>query len=250
MDTIWTLPQLLWVKEHEPEVWQRTKRILFAKDFVRHQLTGDYVTDYIEAEGSMLVDYRTPSWSGGAVRPARRTARNAAAAGAAGGSCRQCYGCSSGGYRACGRHAGAVRHNGYGDGGAWRQACIEKGQMTVKMATAGRICAITDRLYTLEHLVNYSHVQPGLWYRGTATKSCAASLRWYRDTFGQSYKELDEAARGSARGLQRPAASPLLKRRIDALCRSGFVRQLLRASAPGIPRRGLTVRYWRGLPIR
>ena len=47
----------MWVKKHEPEVWKRTERIMFAKDFVRHMLTGDYVTDYIEAEGSMFFDY-------------------------------------------------------------------------------------------------------------------------------------------------------------------------------------------------
>ncbi|MDO5113938.1 MAG: FGGY family carbohydrate kinase, partial [Planctomycetia bacterium] len=38
-DTIWTLPQLLWVRKNEPEIWRQTRKILFAKDFVRHQLT-------------------------------------------------------------------------------------------------------------------------------------------------------------------------------------------------------------------
>ena len=63
VDTIWTLPQLLWVKDHEPEVWEKVNKIVFAKDFVRHMLTGDYVTDNIEAEGSMLFDYNRQCWS-------------------------------------------------------------------------------------------------------------------------------------------------------------------------------------------
>ena len=62
-DTIWTLPQLMWIKKNEPEIWAKTKKIFFAKDYVRHCLTGDYVTDYIEAEGSMMFDYNTLSWS-------------------------------------------------------------------------------------------------------------------------------------------------------------------------------------------
>jgi xylulokinase len=33
-----------------------------------------------------------------------------------------------------------------------------------------------------------------LWYPGTATKSCAASYRWYRDTFGGDYRTLDAGA--------------------------------------------------------
>lgn len=36
---------------------------MFAKDYVRHCLTGDYVTDYIEAEGSMMFDIDTMQWS-------------------------------------------------------------------------------------------------------------------------------------------------------------------------------------------
>ena len=63
VDTIWTLPQLLWVKDHEPEIWAKVNKIVFAKDFVRHMLTGDYVTDNIEAEGSMLFDYNRQCWS-------------------------------------------------------------------------------------------------------------------------------------------------------------------------------------------
>jgi hypothetical protein len=63
VDTIWTLPQLLWVKRQESELFSRTKKILFAKDYVRHRLTGDYVTDLIEAEGSMLFDMEKGCWS-------------------------------------------------------------------------------------------------------------------------------------------------------------------------------------------
>ena len=62
-DTIWTLPELMWIKNNEPENWSKTKKILFSKDYVRHKLTGDYVTDYIEAEGSMMFDINTMNWS-------------------------------------------------------------------------------------------------------------------------------------------------------------------------------------------
>ena len=61
--TIWTLPQLLWVKNNMPETFAKIKKIFFAKDYVRHMLCGDYATDFIEAEGSMLFDVNTLSWS-------------------------------------------------------------------------------------------------------------------------------------------------------------------------------------------
>lgn len=71
---------------------------------------------------------------------------------------------------------------------------VEKGNVTVKLATAGRICVITDRPYPDRHLVNYSHIADGLWYPGTATKAAASSYRWYRDTFGGDYRTLDADA--------------------------------------------------------
>ena len=57
---------------------------------------------------------------------------------------------------------------------------VEPGDVTVKLATAGRICVITDKPYPHRHLVNYSHIAEGLWYPGTATKAAASSYRWYR----------------------------------------------------------------------
>ena len=62
-DTLWTLPQILWVQEHEPDSFAKLRYIFFEKDYIRHCLTGTYCTDYIEAQGSMLFDYNTMSWS-------------------------------------------------------------------------------------------------------------------------------------------------------------------------------------------
>ena len=84
----------------------------------------------------------------------------------------------------------------------YASGAVNVGNMTVKLATAGRVCVITDKPYPNRDLVNYSHVASGLWYPGTATKAAASSLRWYRDTFGGSYRELDEAAANIAPGCE------------------------------------------------
>ena len=59
----WTLPQILWVQEHEPEVLARVAHVLFTKDYVRYRLTGTWETDYIEAQGSLFYDMRHRAWS-------------------------------------------------------------------------------------------------------------------------------------------------------------------------------------------
>ena len=192
-DTIWTLPELLWIKNNEPENWSRVKKILFAKDYVRHFLTGDYVTDYIEAEGTMMFDINTMRWSEELcgvldidtdmmpkiVKPTDVAGTITKAAADATGLC-------EGTTVLCGTTDTVMEV--FASGG------VSKGKMTLKLATAGRICIITDKPYPNQHLINYSHFVDGLFYPGTATKSCAASYRWFRDTFGDDYRELDALA--------------------------------------------------------
>lgn len=53
----WSLPQLIWLQKHQPEMMQKCHRISFAKDWLRSQLTGDWQTDASEAVGALLTDY-------------------------------------------------------------------------------------------------------------------------------------------------------------------------------------------------
>ncbi len=193
-DTIWTLPQLLWLKNNEPETIQKTRYIFFEKDYIRYFLTGVYCTDYIEAEGSMLFDCNEMKWDEWLcslagisadmlppiVNPTDIVGKITAQAALA-------TGLSEGTPVICGTTDTVME--------VFASGAVKKGDITVKLATAGRICVITDGPHPDRHLVNYSHIEKGLWYPGTATKAAASSYRWYRDTFGGNYKELDEGAK-------------------------------------------------------
>jgi xylulokinase len=61
--TTYTAPQVKWVKDHQPDVWGRVARILVAKDFIKFKLTGQMVTDYAEASGTLLFDVEKRVWS-------------------------------------------------------------------------------------------------------------------------------------------------------------------------------------------
>jgi len=50
----WTLPQIMWLKAHEPEALEKTAHVLFVKDYIRFLLTGEAATDYIEAQGTLF----------------------------------------------------------------------------------------------------------------------------------------------------------------------------------------------------
>ncbi|MGE6629782.1 xylulokinase [Bacillus sp. NPDC077027] len=58
-----TLPKLLWVKEHEPDIDQKIDMFLLPKDYVRFRLTGAIHIDYSDAAGTLLLDIGEQTWS-------------------------------------------------------------------------------------------------------------------------------------------------------------------------------------------
>ncbi|HEY5562969.1 MAG TPA: xylulokinase [Clostridiaceae bacterium] len=55
--------KLLWVKENEASIYKNTYKILHAKDYIIHKLTGKFLTDYSDASGMNLFDIRGKVWS-------------------------------------------------------------------------------------------------------------------------------------------------------------------------------------------
>ncbi len=192
-DTIWTLPQLLWVKENEPQIFSAIAHILFEKDYLRYLLTGVVCTDNIEAQGSMLFDSERGEWSkeicsmiGFDVSTLPNVVKPTDIIGGITKEGAELTGLKSGTPVICGTTDTVME--------VFASGAVKEGDTTVKLATAGRICVITDKAFPDRDVVNYSHIIDGLWYPGSATKAAASSLRWYRDTFGGGYRELDEGA--------------------------------------------------------
>ncbi|MCP2164141.1 FGGY-family carbohydrate kinase [Goodfellowiella coeruleoviolacea] len=56
-------PKLRWLRRHEPEVWQRTRRLLMASSYLVHRLTGEYVLDHHSAsQCTPLYDLAGTRW--------------------------------------------------------------------------------------------------------------------------------------------------------------------------------------------
>ena len=58
-----TLPKILWVQEHEPDIWAATKGFQLPKDYLRLWLTGEYHMDLSDAAGTLLLDVEKAEWS-------------------------------------------------------------------------------------------------------------------------------------------------------------------------------------------
>jgi xylulokinase len=63
INSTYTLPKLLWLKRHRPDVVERIRTILWPKDYLRYRLTGVICTDKTEAGGAALLDWENRTWA-------------------------------------------------------------------------------------------------------------------------------------------------------------------------------------------
>ena len=56
VSTTYTALHVKWVQENQPEIWGKVRHILVAKDYIKYKLTGQLVTDYAEASGTLVFD--------------------------------------------------------------------------------------------------------------------------------------------------------------------------------------------------
>ncbi len=178
----WTLPQMMWLKNHEPEVPAKTEHVLFVKDYVRYLLTGHAVTDRIEAQGTLFFDMEKQDWSDelvamsglkrsalpGFVKPTDVTGYVTARAA-------EETGLAEGMPVVCGSSDSAVEDYGAG--------AVEPGDLIIKLATAGNVNSMTAEAKANPATLTYSHIVPGMWYSVSATNAAALCQRWMRDTF-------------------------------------------------------------------
>ncbi|HZJ86975.1 MAG TPA: xylulokinase [Erysipelothrix sp.] len=58
-----TLPKILWVQKHEPEIWAKVRHILLPKDYLNFHLSGNLSMDYSDASGTLMLDFKTNTWN-------------------------------------------------------------------------------------------------------------------------------------------------------------------------------------------
>lgn len=195
--TINTLPKLLWIQRHEPDVWRSAAQFLLYEDFFLRRLGGAAVISACLASRTQMMDIRTGDWADDILkRCGIEQARLATPAPVAGGV----VGVMK---RELARELGI-------DGevllvsGGHDQACAALGSgviapglamvstgtaevVEVAMASPALAPALRDGGISV-----YRHVVPGLYVAMTLNHSGGLLLRWFRDTLGRW--ELEQAA--------------------------------------------------------
>jgi xylulokinase len=183
--TGFTLPKMLWVREHEPEVWQQTRAVLLPKDYVRLRLSGDKATDVADASGTLLLDVSARRWSAEMLSAAEIDESLLPAVYES----PQITGTiSATGQEATGLPKGTPVVAGGGDqaAGAVGMGIVRAGTVSATIGTSGVVFAASDKpsLDPKGRVHTFCHAVPNRWHVMGVTQGAGLSLRWFRDQFG------------------------------------------------------------------
>jgi len=203
--TGFTLPKLLWVRDHEPACFARLRKMLLPKDYVRFALTGEHVTDVADASGTSLFDVARRSWS---VEMAERVGVPRSVLPEALESSRISGRISSAAAAATGLPEGAPVVAGAGDqaAGGVGNGIVEAGVVSCTLGTSGVVFAhMKTPEYDLQGRVHtFCHAVEGAWHVMGVTQAAGLSLQWFRNTLaaGVSYDALTREAAAAPAGAQ------------------------------------------------
>lgn len=190
-------PKLLWVRRNDPRQFERARRFLLPKDFIRFKLTGEYASEVSDASGTLLFDVAGRRWSDEMLRrleldpallprvhesPEPSAVLSAAAA------------------DEVGLRAGTPVVGGGGDqaAGAVGNGVVRAGVVSSTIGSSGVVFAhaATPARDPRGRVHTFCHAVPGAWHVMGVTQGAGLSLRWFRDEVAAEREKQAAAAAG------------------------------------------------------
>ncbi|WNG16285.1 xylulokinase [Cystobacter fuscus] len=181
-----TAPKLLWVAEHEPDVFARTRKVLLPKDYLRLFLIGDHVSEMSDAAGTLWLDVAKRDWSDALLSATGLTREHMP---------RLVEGSESSGRlrpelaRRWGMSRAPVVAGGGGDNAASAVGigAVKSGTAFVSLGTSGVLFVSNARFSpNTEGAVHaFCHAVPRTWHQMGVILSAAASLEWLSALLGE-----------------------------------------------------------------
>ena len=189
--TGFTASKIMWVKQNQPEIYDKIRKILLPKDYIRFRLTGEFATEVSDASGMQLLDVPNRCWSREVLEKleipyewmadvyesqeisARVDARGAKETGLA---------------------VGVPVAGGGGDqaAGAVGNGIVRQGIVSATIGSSGVVFAHTDKLAIdpKGRVHTFCHAVPGAWHIMGVTQGAGISLKWLRDEFLGEEREI------------------------------------------------------------
>ncbi len=189
-----TAPKLLWVRRHEPRVWDKVAHVLLPKDYLRLWLTGEHVAEMSDAAGTSWLDTGARDWSddclaatglGRAHMP--RLVEGSAVSGQLRDALSSRWGLPKGVVVAGGGGDNAASGVGVG--------VVKAGDAFVSLGTSGVLFAANDGYQpapdTAVH--TFCHALPNTWHQMGVILAATDALNWYAGLVGDTAANLTNA---------------------------------------------------------
>jgi xylulokinase len=205
MLTGFTLPKLLWVRDHEPRHFERVRKMLLPKDYVRFGLTGEFASEVSDASGTAVFDVVRRRWSfemmdalgldRGILPPCYESSEMTGAI-------------SARAAELTGLKAGTPVVGGGGDqaASAVGNGIVEPGVVSCTLGTSGVVFAHMEKVaYDPQGRVHtFCHAVRDKWHVMGVTQGAGLSLQWLRNQLapGATYDALTAEAATAPAGSQ------------------------------------------------
>ncbi len=191
--TGFTASKVVWVKNHQPEIFEKTRHILLPKDYVRLLLTGEYATEVSDASGMQFLDVPRRRWSQEVLEklgiPMEWLPHVYESCEVSGKLKRQAA-------ELTGLWEGLPVVGGGGDqaAGAVGNGIVRAGVISSTIGTSGVVFAHADTVSIdpKGRVHTFCHAVPGAWHIMGVTQGAGLSLQWFRNEFGAMERTLAE----------------------------------------------------------
>jgi D-xylulose kinase len=193
VDPYFSAPKIMWIKEHEPDIYRETHKFLLVHDYVIGKLTGLFITGWDNASRTMLFDIRKFDWSdrllgdiGMNEEKMPELVPSGKIVGEVSGKAAEETGFAEGTPVVCG--------GGDQQCGAIGLGVVRRGRIKATTGTGTFILSFLDKpsFDPKRRVLCSCHGIPGKWVQEASMFSTGAIYRWFRDEFGHLEKAVAE----------------------------------------------------------
>jgi len=191
--TGFTASKILWVRNDEPKVYEKVRKILLPKDYVRFRLTGEFATEVSDASGMQLMNIPERSWSSEVLEKLEIDKSYLA-------DLYESQEVSGKVNRQAAELTGLAEDTpvvgGAGDqaAGAVGNGIVKPGVISSTIGTSGVVFAYSAKVSIdpKGRVHTFCHAIPGTWHVMGVTQGAGLSLKWFRDNFCNEEKRVAE----------------------------------------------------------
>lgn len=188
--TGFTASKILWVRKHEPAVYEKCRHILLPKDYIRFKLTGEFATEVSDASGMQLLDIPNRCWSDAVLSALDidkallgKVYESPEVTGKVSPSAAECTGLA----------VGTPVVGGAGDNAAAAvgTGTVRDGRAFTTIGTSGVVYAHSSKIAIdpKGRVHTFCCAVPGAWHVMGVTQGAGLSLKWFRDQFCAAEKQ-------------------------------------------------------------